>query len=306
MPCRVLGVLFCGLFVSAAANSSEPVVQRDTPRPYGYTIGDLIRHELIVQPGPGQTLDPRSVPAAGPLNRWLELRRVELLDRSERRIRILLEYQVFYAPLTVKNLAVPGYTLLFQGAGGSTGREVPAWNFSMAPIHGLAVLDSDAAEPVRGDVWPSPSAASTAAWRITAHLAIAGSALLVFAYFRGWLGRDPRGRAFRDAHQALRRLHHSGPGEDILRQAFSTVHRAFDCTLGEPLFAEQLPGFLQTNPQFRGLATDIEEFFAASYDLFFGAGDIAAPKGPNAASPYGIDRLQALCLACLNAERNSA
>ena len=267
--------------------------------------GDLIRHELIVQPGPGQTLDPGSVPAAGPVNRWLDLRRTQLLERSEHRIRILLEYQVFYAPLTVKNLAVPGYTLRFQDNGGSTGREVPPWTFSMAPIHGLAVLDSDAAEPVRGDAWPSPPAASTAAWRMTAHLAIAGSALLAFAYFRGWLGRDPRGRAFRDAHQALRRLHYSGSGQEILRQAFTTVHRAFDSKLGEPLFAERLPEFLQTNPQFRGLATDIEEFFAASYDLFFGTGDIAAPKGPNAASPYGIDRLKALSLACLNAERNS-
>ncbi len=305
MPRRLSGALFCGLIVSATANSGEPVVQRDTPRPYGYTIGDLIRHELIVQPGAGRTLDPRSVPAAGPVNRWLELRRVETLERSEHRVRVLLEYQVFYAPLTVKNLAVPGFTLQFQGAGGPTGSEVPPWNFSMAPIHGLAVLDSAAAEPVRGDAWPSPPAASTAAWRMVADLAIAGSALLAFAYFRGWLGRDPRGRAFRDAHQALHRLRGSRAGEDVIRQAFSTVHRAFDLKLGEPLFAERLPEFLQTNPQFRGLATDIEEFFAASYGLFFGAGENAAPTDRNAA-PYGIDRLQALCLACLNAERNGA
>lgn len=305
MPRRVPGVLLCSLIVSAAANSSEPIVQRATPRPYGYTIGDLIRHELIIQPGAGQTLDPRSVPAAGPVNRWLELRRVEVLERSERRVRILLEYQVFYAPLTVKNLAAPGFRLRFQGAGGSTGQEVPPWNFSMAPIHGLAVLDSDAADPVRGDAWPSSPAASTPAWRMTADLVIAASALLVFAYFRGWLGRDPRGRSFRDAHRALRRLHASGAGEEVLRQAFSTVHRAFDRRLGEPLFAERLPEFFRENPQFNALAGEIEGFFAASYGLFFGAGDSAAPKGQSA-GPYGIDRLQALCLDCLLADRNGA
>lgn len=298
------GAMLCGVLLSGSAFADDSIVQRLTPRPYGYTIGDLIRHELIVQPGAQQTLDPRSVPSTGPVNRWLELRRVDVLERSERRIRIGLEYQVFYAPLTVKNLVLPGFTLQFQGSGKSTSSEVPAWNFSMAPIHGLAVLDSAAAEPVRADVWPLPPDPAAPRWRMIASLVTATTALLVFAYLRGLIGVDPRGRAFRDAHRALQQLRRQGSGRDILKEGFSTVHRAFDRKLGAPLFAERLPEFFQTNPQFLGLTAEIEGFFAASYGLFFGAGDDAS-RGQSPA-PYGIDRLQALCLACLRAERDAA
>lgn len=304
-----VAAMVCGLLTAGPVRpAAAPAIQRDTPRPYGYAIGDLIHHELIIQPGRNRTLDRRSIPTIGPLNRWAELRNVRVEDAPGGRIRLLLDYQVFYAPLTVKNLALPGFTLRFDGPEGATSQDIPAWPFTMTPIHGLAVLDSAETDPVRPDAWPAPPDTSTPLRRMACAAFVAAGALLYLAHLRGLLGVDARGRPFRDAHRTLCRLRRQGAKVDLRRQAFSTVHRAFDRSLGEPLFAEHLPEFFDRHPHYEGLRKEIESFFAASYGLFFGSTDDTEKAGvsasPSAAGEsFRPERLEALCLACLQAER---
>lgn len=278
--------------------ADPPAIRLDTPPPYGYRIGDTIRHTVTVQLEPGCRLDEASLPKPGSLNRWLELRRLWVEPGRDNQRRVNLEYQTFYAPLEVKPLRIPGFALRCEGPGGPLAAEVPAWAFSMAPIHGLAVLAGGGLEPLRPDAPPDfPGTAGPLA-RFGGFAFSGTAALLYLAHLRGLLDFGRRGRHFREASLALRRLKQEGDGPAVLRAGFACVHRAFDRTLGEPLFADRLPEFIAGRAGYQNLRRDIEGFFRASYSLFFGDGA--------AAEDFTISRLDSLCLACLRAERNGS
>jgi mxaA protein len=286
------------LWLSALSSPAigAPAIHLDTPRPYGYAIGDTLRHVVTVEPEPGYRLNENALPKPGPLNRWLELRQMKVEPGPGTRRRLILEYQAFYAPLEVKTLRIPAFALLFEGPGGVVSAEVPAWPFSTAPIHGLSVLAGGGLEPLRPDALPEAPDTALPLARLGG-FALAGlAALLYLGHLRGLFDFGRRGRHFREASLALRRLRGQGDGPEALRAGFACVHRAFDQTLGEPLFAERLPDFIAGRTGYEGLRREIEGFFRASYSLFFGNG---AP-----AEDFTLARLDRLCLACLRAERS--
>ena len=223
------------------------------------------------------------------------MRRVAVEPGPGARLNIALEYQTFYVPLTVKPLAIPGFALRFDGVAGVTTAEIPAWPFSMSPVHGLAVLSEGGLDALQPDAPPDTPDTSTPLLR-SGGFGLAG--LLAWAYLghlRGFWAFGPRGRHFREAGLALRHLESGGEEMAALRAGFAVVHRAFDRTLEEPLFAEHLPEFFAEHAVYAAVRGEIEAFFQASYALFFGDGT---------ASGYGLDRLEALCRDCLRIERN--
>lgn len=296
MPASAAGVLLLTLWLVAQSGSAAgaSLVHLDTPRPYGYTIGDTIRHLVTVEPG--YRPDEDSLPKPGPVNRWLELRRVSADEGPDTGHRLTLEYQVFYAPLTVKPLKIPGFALRLHGPGGPVAAEVPDWPFSMAPIHGLAVLSGGGLEPLRPDALPEPPGTASPLAGLGAFVLVGLASLLYLGHLHGRFDFGRRGKHFREASLTLRRLQRAGAGPAELRAGFACVHRAFDRTLGEPLFAERLPETLVGRAGYDGLRREIEDFFRASYSLFFGDGALA--------EDFTLARLDSLCLACLRAERN--
>jgi mxaA protein len=50
-----------------------------------------------------------------------------------------------------------------------------------------------------------------------------------------------------------------------------TLHRAFDATAGRRLLADDLDAFFARFPRFVPLRSEIERFFAASRQMFFGS-----------------------------------
>jgi mxaA protein len=264
----------------------------DTPRAFGYVIGDLIRHEVQVETDAGQGIEAASLPKEGWINRWLMLRRVDV--RSDGKHWILtLEYQTFYAPLEVKNLAIPGFEL--QLAGSSERLAVPDWTFTTAPIRELSVLRAEGLPAVRPDAVPEPlptfgPAAASAGFGLAAT-----GALAWWAYLSAWLPFGMRGRHFAEACRELRGLRRQEDGPEALRSGFSCLHQAFNRTLGEPLFIEGLDEFFRDHPAYDPLRHEIREFFQASYEVFFGDG---APV-----PPLDLKRMEALARSCQLAER---
>jgi len=49
-------------------------IESITPRAYGYVIGDVLEYRLRLETDSSFRLDPESLPAAGRINVWLELR----------------------------------------------------------------------------------------------------------------------------------------------------------------------------------------------------------------------------------------
>lgn len=284
--------LWCCLAAAAELPSGVKAFSFDTPRAFGYVIGDLIHHEVRVETEAGQGIDAASLPKEGWINRWLMLRRAEV-HREGKRQTLKLEYQTFYAPLEVKNLTIPGFELQLAGSGERM--TVPDWTFTTAPIRELSVLRAEGLPPMRPDAVPArlPTVGLAAA---SAGFGLAAlGALAWWAYLSAWPPFGLRGRYFAEACLELRRLRGQGDSRETLPRGFSCLHQAFNLTLGEPLFIEGLDEFFRGHPAYDPLRNEIRDFFLASYEVFFGEG---APV-----PPFDLRRMEALARSCQLAER---
>jgi len=268
----------------------------ETARDYGHVLGDVIHGTLDIPSHAGHAFDTETLPRPGPVNRWLELRRVWTESRGSQALRLHLEYQVFYVPLAVKTLTIPAMTLQRTTPdGGRQPIEVPAWPITVAPIHGPAVMAEGGMRLMQPDAPPERPDTRGPARKMGLFLALALAALAYLGHANGYLTLGRQGRHFRAARRELRALMGRPQGPDTVRAGFLLLHRAFERTLGRPLFAEELPCFFEQNPDYRELRGEIGDCFQASYRLFFGA--------DGTPGDYGLERLDALALACLRLER---
>lgn len=147
MKSRLSLLLICSALLSGCSGFLPQPISRfelQTPRPFGYVIGDEIRHRVIVETRQDMKLNPNSIPAKGRLNRWLNLTEVIVGgDPESGNIVIDLTYQVFYAPNEVKMLTIPGFNLQFAQAGKRVEQVVPAWPFTLSPLKELAARKDD-------------------------------------------------------------------------------------------------------------------------------------------------------------------
>lgn len=280
-----------------------------TPRPFGYAIGDVIRETLVISVDRAAVLDRNSLPRSR-INRWLELREAnvdELEIDGLRRYRIELAYQSFYAPLEVKNLAIPAFKLVFNYVGhagapregeradGAFHLEVPAWRFTTAPIRELSVLREEGLEPMRPDAPPQRPGRTGPIRGLAAAAAVGLCAGLYLAYLYGYLPWRRRGRHFGVAYRTVRALSRAGGTADY-SSAYAAIHHAFNGVFGQPLFSEQLDVFFAERPAYEPLRAEIQAFFASSYEFFFGQ----EPKETG----FPMPRLFRLCRDCYDVERN--
>lgn len=300
-----------GAAIAEVPDSLGPIkdFQVLTPRPFGYTIGDVIRETLIISVDREAVLDRNSLPRSR-INRWLELREANVVESESdglRRYRIELAYQSFYAPLEVKNLAIPAFKLVFNSVGqsgvpkdsesaeGSFHLDVPAWRFTMAPIRELSVLREEGLEPMRPDAPPRLPGRSGPIRGLAAAGVVGFGAGLYLAYLHGYLPWRRRGRHFGAACRTVRALSRAGGGADY-SAAYAAIHHAFNGVYGQPLFSEQLDEFFLERPAYEPMRAEIKAFFVSSYEFFFGQ----EPKETG----FPMSRLFRLCRDCYDIERN--
>lgn len=253
-------------FVSAA----EPSIERSTPRPFGYQLGDRIQHQIVVQADAPYKLVEESLPREGPLDYWLEVRSVDVEERqsgSGHEYRILIDYQIFYASRDVRALELPPLEIKVATEANTQTLRLPAWEFTISPLlETLGARFSEGGVYLRDDALPLLRTAGAARQRLpfwVAGLAMLGlSGLGRYLWLRG--SRQP----FRCARRELRRQAKTGD-EHALQQGLRSVHRAFDKAAGESVFAETLPRLFKRQPGLKSLQSRIEAFFQQSRQLFF-------------------------------------
>lgn len=266
-----------------------------TPRPFGYVIGDEIRHRLLLETRNGVKLQAGSLPRQGALNRWLNLNHVTVKESragSGFRYTIDLSYQVFYAPNEVKMLTIPGFELTLGHGDKTAGQAVPAWHFTLSPLRELAVRKDDSGEYKRPDAMPPmlPAGGPVLGLIIAGLIALSSATGLAFLY--GYLPGMPRRSIFKRAGGKLARL--SGRELD---QGLAVFHDALNALNRQPLFKHKLAGFYLQHPQYRIVGEQLEWFFNCSNSYFF-AGE--AEPGPET-----LDKLRKLCADCREIERGS-
>jgi mxaA protein len=276
---------------SGAPNAALTRFEVETPRPFGYVIGDEIQEKILIETRPGIALNTASLPAEGPLNRWLNLNRVEI-EQDGQRYRIDLRYQVFYAPLTVRTLTLPGFTLQFGSGDSAFGKEVPPWRFTMSPLRDLAVKSPEGEASIRPD---SPPPQLDTRQAVTVIAAGSGASLLAVAALAFLYGYFPALRRRTLFKQALKRL--SRIPEKDMAEALRIMHQALNALNRQPLYQHHLAGFYQAHPEYRRLDSQLNWFFNYSNHYFFSRN----------VSATALDRqkLTALCQACRQIERGS-
>jgi len=268
-----------------------------TPRPFGYLIGDLIHHEIALQTRKPYTLQKSSVPSAGNLNYWLELRSVALEEREGQtvnRYRILLTYQTFYAPVDVKALSIPAFQLVLSGPDRDLNLPIPAWEFTMSALRELELRIEGEREYMRPDAKPRPLDLDVHQNRLSLFIAASVVTLLYTLWRYGqWPGR--RRKPFARAARELRGLRGKAVDLTSYQQALRRVHHAFNQTAGAPVFAHDVERFLREHPTFLPLKAEIRAFFDSSQRIFFGAGgDLGMDHDPW----HALERFWRCCQEC--------
>lgn len=288
----LLGLSF-GLLSGCSAMLPSPIshFEVQTPRPFGYVIGDEIHHRLVIETRQDVKLIPESLPKQGALNRWLNLNQIRVAtDTESGELVVDLKYQAFYAPNEVKMLSVPGFTLRFNQSGKTIEQPVPEWHFTLSPIKELAVRkDEDGLNYMRPDAVPQPLSDSQHWLVVYASLSLGLITSIYLAYLYGFFPVWPKQRIFK---RALREL--SSKSQADMPRGLAVVHHAFNVLNDQPLFKHRLAGFYQTHAEYQSAAEQIDWFFNLSNAvLFAGKQDFAADDW---------QKLQDLCRVCRDIE----
>ena len=266
------------------------------PRPFGYVIGDVIEQRIVLTMPAAHQLQPDALPKPGRVDLWLERRAIRVAANTTaagRRNDIVIEYQVVNAPTEVTTIALPPLSLPLRSADATAEETVAEWPVTVAPLTPQYVLARAGLEEMRPDLPPPAVATSTYATRLMLYaiaLALIGG---YFAACRFGLPFAPGSRRpFARACADLRRLARQPAGRDTYRAGLRRIHRAFDETAGQTMFAEQLPAFFQCRPHFEPLAVDAGRFFGESQQEVFGAG----------AQSHSLQWLTEFCRGCRRAE----
>ena len=265
----LVGVLL-SLSLTACSALLPPPISRfevQTPKPFGYLIGDEIRHRIVLETRKDMAFDANSLPAKGELNRWLNLNRVDIRREREDGLTVIdLTYQAFYAPNEVKLLSVPGFNLRFIQAGKTVEQPVPPWQFTLSPMQALSPRKDERGRPyMRADATPEPADTSGAWLGVYVALAAAGGVGLYLTYLYGYFPNWPQRRVFKRTLRQLGNL-----SETDLERGLAVMHHAFNTVYGKPLFRHNVADFLISHPQFRSVEARLIWFYEFSNQVLFG------------------------------------
>jgi mxaA protein len=255
---------------------------------------------VVVHVPAGWVLDAASLPRIGGRGQAFELRRVETSAQAEglgRRHALDLQYQVFFAPTTVRTLEIPSFRLRLDGAGRSEELLVEAWPVTVAPLVPLEVSPRQGLGELQPDR-PAPRIdVSGMRGRLLAGALLAAGLLAWLAWVT--LGPPWRAARHRPFGVAWRALRHLGvqPSAAAWHAACRQMHDALNRSAGEVVFEPGLDRFAATHPAFQPLRGELARFLQMSRREFFAQ---AEPATEDAAW------LVALCRRCHDAERGLA
>jgi mxaA protein len=283
------------IIIGCSPSLQEPITRFEfqAPKPFGYVIGDEIHHRIIVETRSQLKLVTDSIPAKGQINRWLDLKQANIAIKKTESggvTLIDLTYQVFYAPLEVKMLKIPGFTLKYLQNNQTIEQQVPAWHFTLSPLHELAVRKEDGQVYMRPDAQPGLIDNQQVLDKLYAALLVLIAASLYLAYLYGYLPGVAKRSIFKEASKQL-----AGLNQQEMETGLTIVHAALNTRYLKPLFQHKLNDFYREQPEFKAVAPQLDWFFSFSNQYFFSNrkyyGDIEFAK------------LKELCQLCRKIER---
>lgn len=284
-------LLFCLTGCNGDYNQTVKQFTVESPKPFGYVIGDVIPRRIIIETHSDSALQASSLPAVGVINRWLNLNDVTV-RHTGKHYEIDLLYQVFYAPLEVKMLTIPGFSFLLSDGENSVSQTVPEWSFTISPLRELAVRKSGDSEYMRPDAMPLPLSNRPAKYGLYASLTFSFVSASYLGYLYGYFPTWSRRNLFK---QTLKRV--EGLSKADMATALTLVHQTLNNLYRKPLFHNRLNHFFQLNPEYQQLHKELDWFFNFSNRYFFTNGMIVVQ--------HDMEKLKELCKEFRKIERGS-
>lgn len=298
IPAALLALLLC--FSGASFAQAIAAIDFETPRAFGYTIGDRIRHEMTLGLRAPYEFDQNTLPETGRLNRWLEISAAAVTVQSSAEIdtyRIVIDYQIFNVPKQLESVTIPQLEFILSGGTDPLPVFMPEWSFSIAPV---ATPGPRPALRLQPDKLPLPIGTTARRSRLWVSAVLFSGLLAYLAYWRWVLPRRQRGRyPFSNALRELQGLEKSAAVADRYKLGLRSFHAAINATAQHVVFDGNLREFVAENSQYATLEVELTEFFARSSEVFF---DDAAVASPAAA----LQELIGLCRRCRTLERSVA
>ena len=245
----------------AATDSVAAVVQQ--PRSFGYVLGDVFTQRVLLQLG-GAPFEPATPPRNERVGVWLARRASRIETAADGRRWLAVEYQLVNAPHGLTTVTLSTWELMSkQGAK----LLVPELSLSVSALTPASAFDADGLGELRPDRQPSAIDSAPIQRRLQFwSLALVVTLLAWFAWIK-WRDRlAAANQPFARAQVEIQRVDAASP------EAWQALHRAFDRTAGRVVHPETLPLLFQRAPHLQPLRDQIELFFAASSERFFGSG----------------------------------
>ena len=265
-------VLTVALALTTSAASALPL-QTVEPRPFGYTVGDVLERRLLVDRARDGTVDPASLPRPGRSGRWFQLREVA---PSPDGVRLI--YQIVNAPPQPDQENLPALNVrVIDHDGRAQEAAIGPFTVTMAPIVHFGPDDVVQLGDVRPDLDPRPIDTSRRRGRVLAYAAALmalAAALLAPALARrlGWRPSGPFARAAR----ALRGPSLRGDDAGARGRALRRLHEAFDEAAGRTLALDNIELLFGAHPWLTPARAKVEALLVDSRAAFFGQAPLPA------------------------------
>ena len=259
--------------------ASPAVVEQ--PRAIGYFVGDKIAQRVLLE-REGRAVAPVALPAPGRVSAWFERRAANVETDASSHHWLVIQYQILNAPPKLITVKLPAWTLAIKGDAGRApaALQIPEALINVAPLSPPGSPTQVGVADLRADR-PPPTIA-TAPIRSAIAISTAIFVLTLSAWLAWVIWRNQRAKATQPFARALREMRTLGDREP---RAWQALHRAFDRTAGRVIQIATLPTLFERAPQLLPARGEIEQFFAQSSLLFFGAApaSLAPPTIPSAA-----------------------
>ncbi len=278
------------------------IVEQSLGRDFGILAGDIIEHYYVVQVPADYSLTPASLPPDGELDYWLELLNSDYALIAEnaqmRRYRLHFTFQTFYAPLDVRALVIPSFTIRFNADDKAHPVVIPAWGFTMSPLKEIAprgvASDSTQNAFMKADLRPITVPTDDLQEQIW--ILATGFIILVLFWLslKGYLFAFTRS-PFQQAYHQVKKLRKYHAEKSAFTQALQAVHQAFNRRAKQALFAHQTDDFVLQHPELLAYKEEIDNFFQSSAETLY--------SEQKKASPSDFDQLLILCRQLAGAEK---
>jgi mxaA protein len=261
-------VRVCAGAMLAALASAAGALPLETiePRPFGYTVGDVLERRVIVDPGRDGTVDLASLPKPGRYGRWFQLRAVTFLPDGVR-----LAYQIVNAPPQPDRENLPSFRVrVIGGDGRARDADIGPYTVALAPVVRLGPNEIVQSRNMRPDLEPKPIDTSRRRTRVFLYAAALIALLAVqlvpaLARRLGWRRPGP----FERAQRALRRRSRRDDVEARI-DALRRLHKALDEAAGGTLALDNVDRLLFAHPWLAPARASVEALLAESRAAFFG------------------------------------